>query len=497
MNTIAFHTKTPAGWLTRLVTILFLASVVGPFARAAGFNLPEIGDPSGNLLSPAEEKRLGQAFMRSIRASQPVVTDPWMSSYIQTLGDRLASNSNNAGLGFDFFLIDDPQVNAFAGPGGYIGIYTGLITTTESESELASVVAHEIAHVTQNHLVRTFDAVQRMSLPLAAVAIAAIVLGAATDNPQIGIAAASGVQAGLAQRQINFTRSNEQEADSFGIETLAKSGFDPQSMPVFFEKMGQATRLYDSGRLPEFLRTHPVTSNRIADARGRAGSYPYRQRPDSLDYHLLRATLKNAQFKDSKEAVRHFRETLADNRYRNREAQLYGYVLALIDDRQYAEAGKQLKKLLLEQPEQIAYMITQARLLGKSGNPEEGMQVLKDGLDLYPGNYPLTIYYAESLIDQGKAPKALALLEPQLRGRPGDERIYHLLAKAASESGDNTLGHQYLAEYYYASGSLEAAVRQLQIALQDQSTSYYVSAQMTARLRVMEDELSDLKERSN
>lgn len=480
-------------WLVALVVYSLAFATPG---YADNLALPEIGDPSGNLISPSQERRFGQAFMRSVRATQPVVTDPWMASYIQSLGNQLVNNSNAGGRSFHFFLIDEPQLNAFAGPGGYIGVYTGLITTTETESELASVIAHEIAHVTQNHLLRTFDAVQRMSLPVAALAIAALVIGSALDHPEAGVATASGLQAGLAQRQINFTRSNEQEADSIGIDTLANSGFDPQSMPVFFERMGQATRLYDDGRLPEFLRTHPVTTNRIADARGRAGNYPYRQRPDSLDYHLLRAILKNRQFNNSKDSVKYFRETLASHRYRNEEAQRFGYVLALIDDRQYTKASDLLKSLLLQRPEQIAYIITQAQLLNKSGKPGEGAQTLKDGLDLYPGNYPLTIYYAESLLDLGKSREALELLEKQLRARPEDEAVLRLLAKAAGDSGQISLGHEYLAEYYYQTGSLEAAVQQLRIALKNSADDYYMDARITARLRTMEEELADLKKRS-
>ncbi len=479
----------------KLTVLLFCAAVFATPSHGDNLALPEFGAPSGNVLSPAQERRLGQAFMRSVRSSQPVINDPWMTSYIQKLGQKLVAKSRSSGRSYEFFLIDEPQINAFAGPGGYIGVYTGLITTTESESELASVLAHEIAHVSQNHLVRSFDAVQRMSLPVAALAVAALVLGSATNNPDIGFAAATGLQAGLAQRQINFTRANEQEADAIGIETLAKSGFDPQSMSVFFERMGQATRLYDNGRLPEFLRTHPVTTNRVADARGRAGNYPYRQRPDSLDYHLLRAVLKNRQFRNSKEAVSHFSKTLASHRYRNEEAQRFGYVMALMDNRQYQKASAQLKKLLLKRPEQIAYIIAQGELLKKSGKRKQGALVLRDGLELYPGNYPLTIYYAESLLDLGEPDKAMDLLEKQLRARPDDQTILRLLAKAAGDAGQASLGHEYLAEYHYQTGSLEAAIQQMRIALKDKTDNYYRDARLTARLRAMEDELMDLKSR--
>ena len=350
MQAVARFRSPPSKVWIHLVTGIFLFTLLMPAGYADRLALPEIGDPSGNLLSPTQERRLGQAFMRSIRASQPVIDDPLMNSYIQRLGEQLVAASDAAGRNFHFFLIDSPQINAFAGPGGYIGIYSGLVTTTESESELASVVAHEIAHVTQNHLIRSFDAAKRMSLPMAALAIAALVLGAATDNAAAGVAAATGIQAGMAQRQINFTRSNEEEADSFGIQALAQADFDPQAMATFFDRMGKATRLYDNGQMPEFLRTHPVTSNRIADARGRAGAYPYRQRPESLDYHLLRARLRGLEFPTPKAAVTFFRGTLDSHRYRNEEAERYGYVLALTANRQHEVAKGQLNELLRQRP---------------------------------------------------------------------------------------------------------------------------------------------------
>ena len=480
--------------IAKLVTLVFFLTSVVPLGHAQ-VALPEIGSPSGNLLSPTEEKRLGQAFMRSVRGSMRVVDQPLMSAYIQSIGKRLASHSNAPARSFHFFLIDSPQINAFAGPGGYIGVNTGLVTTTESESELASVIAHEIAHVTQNHLVRTFDAVRQMSTPATALAIAAMVLGAASGNPEAGLAAATGLQAGVAQRQINFTRAHEEEADSIGIKTLAESDFDPHAMPTFFGRMGKATRLYDSGELPEYLRTHPVTSNRLADAQARADQYPYRQTPDSLHYHLLRATLQVLEFKNSKDAVKHFRDTLRDRRFRNEDGQRYGYVLALIADEQYGEASKQLNILARKHPEEIAYIATEALLLKKSGKPDKGLQTLRDGLELYPGNYPLSVYYAQALLDEGRAADALKLLEQLMRSRPNEGQLYSLAARAAGDAGDANLAHQYLAEYYYQSGALEPAAQQLEIALRDKGISDFRNAQMSARLAEISEELDQLKQR--
>ena len=474
--------------------LLFISSIL-PVTQANEIQLPEIGDPSGGVITPAEERRLGQAFMRSIRSSMEVINDPLMSNYIESLGNRLVSGNSLASQPYSFFLISDPQVNAFAGPGGYIGVYTGLITTTQSESELASVIAHEIAHVSQKHLVRTFDAVNRMSLPAAALILAALVVGAAAKSPDAAMAAATGIQAGLIQQQINFTRAHEEEADRIGIQILADSDFDSRAMPVFFARMGKATQIYDSGKIPEFLRTHPVTTDRIADSFARAEEYPYRQRADSLEYHLLRAKLRVAAIGNTREAVTEFRKALEDGRYRNEEGQRYGLVLALINNRQYPEAEKELKILLESYPEQIAFQVAQAQLAQQTGQPGRAVSILTDSMKKNPGNYPLSIYLAEALLSQGRPAEAIPLLEKQLEGRPDDIRIYQLLARAAGDSGKTSLGHEYLAEFYYNSGNLQSAQQQLEIALKGKDLSYYQSAKMAARLKQIRQELIEQKKR--
>ena len=475
------------------LAIIVLWSSLIPDGYPEEIALPEIGDPSGRLLTPAQERRLGEAFMRSIRGRMKVISDPISNSYIQNLGERLLSNSEVAGQAFHFFLVDNPSINAFAGPAGYIGINTGLVTATESESELASVLAHEITHVTQKHLLRRYDQLSQMSLPAQALILAALVLGASSDNPDMGVAAATGIQAGLIQKQINYTRANEEEADRIGIQILAHADFDPNAMPLFFSKLGKSSRLYDSGELPEFLRTHPVTTNRIADAQARAASYPYRQHPDSLGYHLLRTNLRLVQFENADAAVNFFRQTLADGRFRNRTAQRYGYVRSLIWARQYKKAKRELDSLLTNHSERVDFIVLKAELMEKSGDPKESLKILESSLKLYPGNNPLTLNYGRILLDQKLPEMALKLLEEQLRTRSGSTRLFSLLARAAGDSGKQSLGHQYLAEYHYLLGSHKAAARQIRFALDDKSLSYYQRAKLTARLKEIEQEMRALK----
>lgn len=480
----------PARWLLGIY-LLPLTVFSLPALANDEFHLPEFGDSSGSIITPAQEHRLGQAFMRSVRNHYPVVTDPLITDYIQSLGGRLASSSSAAGQHFKFFLIDNPMVNAFAGPAGHIGIFSGLVLTTETESELASVVAHEIAHVSQKHLLRTFDDASRMNLPIAAISLAAILVGGGSD---LGAAAAMGLQAGMMQHQINFTRANEHEADRIGINTMADADFDPRAMPVFFERMGRATRFYGT-TLPEFLRTHPVTSTRISDSRGRAEAFPYRQYPADIRYYLLRATLHEQQYDNPKDAVRFFRETLTDGRYRNEAAQRYGYVLALTRANNLNLAREELNKLLKADPNQIAYQLLNAHLYTQARHPEIAASILKKAFNKAPNNYPITMAYAQISIDIGNPANAQKLLEHIAPNRQQDATLYKLLAQATAATGDTNQAHEYQASYYYTSGRLEQAKQQLEIALQDNSISLFRGERMSAQLKQIQSELAELKRR--
>ncbi|MEN8176506.1 MAG: M48 family metalloprotease, partial [Pseudomonadota bacterium] len=453
-----------------LAAAVMISSTVSP-ATAADFSLPDIGDSAGVYISPTQERRLGQAFMRSVRASSKVVDDPLLEDYIRRLGRKLAGTSDAKGQSFDFFLVKDPTINAFAGPGGHIGVHTGLILAAETESELAAVVAHEIAHVSQRHIARMIEAANTMSVPSAAVLLAAVLLGAAAGG-DAAMAAAVGGQAALLQQQINFTRANEQEADRIGMQILSKSSFDPRAMPVFFQRMGRADRT--SGiTLPEFLRTHPVSTSRIADSLGRAEAYPYRQAPESLQYHLLRATLRVDRPANPKTAVEQFQSTLRDGRYRNREAEEYGHSLALMKAGNIREARSRTDALLKKSPREPSYIILSARLHKKEGSNTRALQVLRNGLKKLPNNYPVSVVTADILMTSGKASEAHALLKKLVSREPGDPRIRQLSARAAASLGKKAESHEQLAEYHYLNGELDAAIQQLEIANRLSGLGFY------------------------
>ena len=478
-------------------TLLFCFGVILPATAEEsdndGIRLPDLGSPSDQYLTPNDEIRLGQAFMQNIRETQAVVTDPLISEYIQNLGNRLLKHSEAAAQPYHFFVIEEPVINAFAGPGGHIGIFSGLILATQSESELASVIAHEIAHVTQKHLLRAFDAANQMSGKTAALLLAAILVGMSSSSPDAGIAMATGVQANAIQQQINFTRSNEQEADNVGIRILADAQFDPRAMPVFFERLTHANRLFDSG-IPEILRTHPVTTNRIADALARAEEYSYKQYAGSTEYFLVREALRVRQFKKPADAVKHFKSGLKEGRYLNKEAHQYGYALALMANHEYLKAQKLITDLMLNRPTQIDYILADAEIAKQMGNQTKALESLATANTLMPDNYPLAVTYTENLLEAGKAQEAKNAASRMRNLRPNDAVLFRLQGKAEEKLGNTTESHRLLAEAYAADGQLEAAVQQLHIASKnDDKSDFYLTSQIESRLNELERLVAELK----
>ena len=469
-------------WLTTAFlsgTLAFSPPIVT--SEVAGNDLPDFGDSSGSLISPTQEMALGEMFMRSVRSQATLVNDPEIHGYIVRLGNRLVASSDAPNYPFTFFVVDNPAVNAFAGPGGYIGIHTGLIVTARNESELAGVMAHEIAHVTQRHLLRAYESANQMSLPTAAGMIAAILLGVASGNSDAGIAGVSAVQAGNIQRQLNFTRANEKEADRIGIQTLARSGIDPYGMPSFFERLHQSTRLYGNN-VPEFLSTHPVTTNRIAESMSRAEQYGRGKELDSLEFQLVRARLRVLKA-DNPQAMLKEYQSLAKKRSAG-PAEHYGLALASSRTGARQTAEKQLYKLMKADPDRVAYRTAMAQIKLDGGQTQEALQLYEDTLSLYPGDLIVSQYYALALIQSGQAKKARDLILKALRNKKARTAVmYELWAKAASISGPVWETNVASAEVYYLYGNLQLAVDQLEQALDHRGLSQYEQARIGARLQ--------------
>ena len=322
---------------------LLLALCLALLPRAFGQALPELGEGSSTVLPPLLERKIGEGIMREIRSREPsYLDDPEISDYLNQLGARLVAAVPGARQDFEFFGIRDASVNAFAMPGGFVGVHTGLITTADSESEVASVLGHEVAHVTQRHIARMLGTQQQMQIPGLIALAAALLLG--RSRPDIAQGAMMAAQGVMAQTQLSYSRDFEREADRIGFQTLTSAGFDARAMSAFFEKMQRTTRVMDDGSVPGYLRSHPISTERIADAQARAANLPYRQHPDSLDFHLVRAKLR-AEFGDPRDAVTEFKTAVGDLRYANEIAARYGLAVALLRAKRPRETEAELSRL--------------------------------------------------------------------------------------------------------------------------------------------------------
>lgn len=452
----------------RLFSYFFLAAALSwaGLTAAQDYNLPSIGQPADNVLSPAEEERIGRQVLSQLLARGLILEDPELEEYIGRMGWRLAEHTERAPSEFRFFVIDDTQVNAFALPGGYIGINAGLIMESETESELAGVMAHEIAHVTQRHIARQIEATQGLTWVTAAAMLLAIIAGG--GDPAVIQAALTMGMSSLGQQQINFTRQHELEADRLGIRTLAQAGYNPHGMAGFFRKMERRSRLYGN-RLPEILLTHPVSDTRIAEAESRVRDFRVETVRESEHYSLMRARTRVISSTQPSEAVTYFAE-------KRRHADVpdpatdYGYALALSRVGRLERAQEILADLAeggrgreLGHPH---YALAYSRVLLEQGDDERALAVLKEIEPRFPSYPSVNLAYAEALVanDRAAAARTYLMDKRDLVERNADAN--RLLARAADKTGRLPEAHYREARYFFLRGNHAAAIHRLQAALE-------------------------------
>jgi predicted Zn-dependent protease len=458
---------------------LLLAFALLAIPGAFGQGLPDLGDVSQSEFSPLQERRLGEGIMREIRADRSYSDDAEIADYLNTLGYRLVSAGGESRQGFEFFLIVDPQVNAFALPGGFIGVNSGLILAAQSESELASVLSHEIAHVTQHHIARMLG--EQKQAAITSLAGLAIAILASRVSSQMSQAALVASQAASVQSSLNFTRANEREADRVGFQTLEHAGFDPQAMPLFFERLQRSTRFYETAA-PSYLRTHPLSYERIADMQNRAQNLQYRQVPDSLEFQLIRAKLKASQ--DSpQESIAFFEESLKERKYLSEAASRYGLVAALIRAKTYARARQELRALRKTVPASPIVDTLAARLFDAAGDGTAALQTYREALKNYPGYRALVYDYADALLRNRQPEEALKLIESRQQYSASDHRLYELQARAYAALNRSLLQHRALAESQYRRGNIPAAIEQLVLAQKSGDGDFYQQSSIEARLK--------------
>jgi predicted Zn-dependent protease len=463
-------------WLRSVLAIVLVLQSTGLRADAG---LPDLGDSAQAELTPQMERKVGEQIMRQIRRDPDFVSDPEVAAYIQRLGQRLVAASGETRQEFEFFVVRDPTINAFAMPGGFIGVHSGLIIAASSESELAAVMAHEVAHVTQRHLARQLQKQSQLSM----LSLAGLVIGllAARSNPQAASAAVVGAQAAPLAAYLSYSRDFEREADRVGFGYLQKSGYDVFGMPGFFDRLQQNSRLYDNNA-PAYLRTHPITTERLADMQNRVENLPVRQTPDSVDFVLVRAKLRAEQGRPE-DAVAFFREVLRDRRFAHEWAARYGHAVALVRAKEFRLAAEENAGARRLGPASPMLENQHAAILADLNELAGARAAYEAALSTWPDNTALRYGYAELLQRLGQHDKALAVLADIVRDQPREPRAFFLRAKSYSALGSRFDEHRALAEAYALQNALPAAIQQLEYAQASGQGDFYALSAVDARAR--------------
>ena len=443
--------------------------------------LPELGDASQTVLSARDEEKIANQILKQVATSQDVFDDAEVTDYLQALGKRLGASSPDKQQKFYFFVLQDRSINAFAMPGGVIGVHTGLFTSSNSESELASVLGHEIGHVTQHHLARMLASQKYdMFKNIAATALALLVM---RSNPQAGMGAMTAASAAGIQRQIDYTREHEREADRVGLTILQDAGFDVRAMPAFFNTLQRATRFSD-GNIPSYLRTHPMTSERIADMGNRVQNLPYKQVNESPAFSLMRAKIRAFQGSPS-QMVEEFKNNLEEGRFQNEQSEHYGLAYAYLRANQAKNAQQEVQ--WLEQHGMVnPYIVTlKAVTLAKLGQVPEAQAQFLQGLQRYPQHRILAQGQAESLINSRQWAAAVSFIQKQQLMFPDDPKLYDWLAEAYQGQGKQMLRHQALGEAYVRKYDTSRAVDQFEIASKAKDGDFYLQSKVEARLKAL------------
>jgi predicted Zn-dependent protease len=450
--------------------------------------LPDMGTPADAALSKADEYQIGRMIVRGLRDQNQLVEDPEIADYLQHLGSRLAAQTGATADNYQYFAVRDSTINAFALPGGFIGLNSGLMLLTDNESELASVMAHETAHVRQRHIARAVQAQSRASLTSTAAMLAALLIGAAGGDSQAmmgGLAIGQGI---ALQQSMNFTRSEEAEADRVGIGLLADAGFNAAAMPAFFEEMARREGISDAGPL-DLLRSHPVTRERIAETRARAAQYAKQAVSESTLYPWMRERLRVVAAAPQTNMVAYYAR-LRDQRPLS-EAERYGEALAQVQQNAAASAVPTLRQLLEQHADITALYGSLAQALQEAGQAGQAEALFERALRLFPRNVPLTVRYAETLIKTEKPRQAHLLLLDLFNNVVPTPAQIRLTALAASAAGDIGDAYYYMSEYHISGGDLPLANQQLELALAAPNLTNVQRQRFSARLEEVRDWLRE------
>jgi len=505
------------------LAIVLLGSVG---ARAQDNALPDMGSSAGKVLSPAEQTQYGQMTLSQLRNYGYTLDDPLLGGWLQSIGERLGAASDKPNQQFTLFLLKERQINAFATLGGYVAVNAGLVLAADREDEVAAVLSHEIAHVTQSHVLRAVERAQRDSVPILLAMLGAIAMSQASNSSSgdnAAMAAMVSAQGLMAQRQIDYTRGNEAEADRIGIRTLARSGYDPKAMADFFEKLQVVVRTNQGGereRTPDYLQTHPVTTTRISEARQRAeqlarSSDAFVPSGGTTDNPLLPATLRisgagvrgdSGQFAWARERLRVLSADTPGTAVREYESmrrskplsdpQRYGLALARLLDGQPAAAAQQLAPILDAHPGDVWVSLALAQAEARSGQVAAADQRFEALVDRMPGNRAVALTYAEILDERDTSAagkRAQAVLRPLLAGAADDPVFQQTFARSSEIAGDPVRAGEAYAEAAYLNGRPEQALVQLNTLKKRSDIDYYARSRIDARIAAITPTVLELR----
>ncbi len=519
-------------WLPVALTAL-LTGVAG--ARGTDVKLPDIGSSAGAVMTPLEQRQYGASMLHEMRAYNLVLDDPLLSDYVNSLGYRLVAHSDRPDLPFTFFIVRDEDINAFAAPGGYVGVNAGMIVAADTEAELAAVLAHEIAHITQNHMLRAYEDMKIASIPIALAMLGVLIASAGRNDDAAPAAIMTGTSM-MQQRMINFTRKDETEADRVGIQTLARSGFDPDAMADTFDTLQRVMRT-NGVDVPEFLRTHPVDTRRIADAKSRAGQLqdvataarttignpnssvldgslllpmaqiraaaqditaPIDQPDEAARYAQMRERARVLSSDSPHAVLAYYSKSLREDSKFATPANRYGHALALVRVNRAKEAVTELREIAAKYPRDLVIQLGLADALDQAGDRTAATAIYAGLNSNFPGNRAITLAYADSLLaqaDKQSGQRARELLRPLLARYGDDPELQKSFARASELSGDKVRASEAYADAAYLNGHAEDALNLLKSLLDKDDLDYYQRARVDARITQLTPIVLELRRR--
>ena len=461
-----------------LLIFIFLSCIV------MANNLPELGNYSSSKISESDEIFIGRQILFQVNQSDSIIRDIEISDYLDSLGKRLINASTDPAKKIEFFIVSDPSINAFAMLGGVIGVHSGLFLASNTESELASVISHEIAHINQKHISRFLLQQERASYQSTFIMAVALLL--ARSNPQLASTAMAGASAGSVQGALDFTRENEKEADRVGIQTLNKAGFDVRGARDFFTTLKQANQ-FSGGAAPAFLQTHPITSNRINDIEDRLKDFPYKQRVDNQTFHYVKGKLK--ALLDNKEDTKNILEKNIKNKiYINEGGERFALAYIYLIDNEFIKSYEQMQWLF--DNEQSNPMLSQLYInyLIKTNKVTEAKKIYEQNLNFFPSNRSFIYGLADLYLETQDSEKAIKLLKENEQKFSQDPILYKLFAKGYANQGKKLLQYENLAEAAYYNFNLQEAIIRMDLAIKANDGDFYQKSRVESRLKQFQKE---------